>query len=82
MILCKGIDLATIVSIKDNVEGLFSIECDYPYLGQGLAKIMKIVCDYKDVNYRELKLGEEDHEDEDIRQFLQSVEGKYYKMIM
>ena len=51
-------------------------------MGDGLAKIMKMICEIKQLNYQQLCLGEYDHEDEDIRWFLQNIEGKYYKMIM
>ena len=37
---------------------------------EGLARIMKIVCDVKRINYQKLNLGESEEEDEDIRWFL------------
>ena len=79
---CAGICDALLAAFRQNVEGLFLIETDFPFMGKGLAGIMKTVCERKELNYQELKLGEEDHEDEDIRWFLQGIEAKYYKMIM
>ena len=49
---------------------------------EGIARMMKTVCDFKKINYQELNLGENEQEDEDILWFLQNIEGKYYKMIM
>lgn len=78
----EGICDAMLSAFKANLEGIFLIESDFPFMGEGLAKIMKRICELKELNYQQLCLGEYDHEDEDIRWFLQSVEGKYYKMIM
>lgn len=49
---CPGICEAAVDGLKDNVDGLYSIESDFPYLCEGLAKVMKIVCDEKRLNYR------------------------------
>ena len=43
---------------RENSEGFFLIESDFPFMGDGLAKIMKTVCDVLEVQYRDLKFGE------------------------
>jgi hypothetical protein len=57
----EGICKATLAAFKANVEGLFLIESDFPFMGDGLAKIMKTICDVLSLNYQDLSLGEYDH---------------------
>lgn len=41
---CDGVCAAMLSSFKDNIEGVFLIESDFPFMGEGLAKIMKMIC--------------------------------------
>lgn len=52
---------ATLKSFKDNVEGLYLIDSDFPFLAEGIARIMRIVCDVKKMDYYELQLGQDNH---------------------
>lgn len=47
----SGISSAAISSLRDNIEGLFIIESDFPFLCEGLAKILKIVCEEKKLSF-------------------------------
>ena len=51
-------------------------------MSEGIAKIMKTVCEMKRIDFQGLNMGENDQDDEDIRDFISNIEGKYYKMIM
>ena len=42
-----GICDATVTAIKENIDGIYSIECDFPFLSEGMAKMLKIVCEEK-----------------------------------
>lgn len=64
---CTGIVEATIKSFKDNIEGLYIIESDFPFLCEGLAKVLKIICDEKRVSLHDLSLGEQENNDEDLK---------------
>lgn len=44
--------------------------------------MLKIVCEKKEMSFQELGLGQDDYQDEDVREFLQKIEEKYFKMIM
>lgn len=44
--------------------------------------MLKIVCEKKEMSFQELELGQDDYQDEDVREFLQKIEEKYFKMIM
>ncbi len=41
-----GIHDAALFSLKENLEGLSMNDCDFPLLAEGIAKIMKQVCDH------------------------------------
>lgn len=47
---------AALWALKDNLPGLYMIDSDFPFLAEGLAKIMKQVCDHRQCEWRELEL--------------------------
>ena len=36
---------AAISALKDNLEGLYLIESDLPFMSEGVAKVVKIACE-------------------------------------
>ncbi len=70
---------AALLALKTNLSGLYMIDSDFPFLAEGLAKIMKQVCDYRRCEWRELELSDPD---EDIGEFIERIENKYFKMIL
>lgn len=61
MLHCPKICEAAIESLRTNIEGLFVIESDFPFLGEAIAKVLRLICDKKQLDWLELKL---EHEDE------------------
>lgn len=43
---------AALTALKENIEGLYMVDSDFPFLAEGLAKIMKQVCDYRRCEWR------------------------------
>lgn len=39
-----GVCDAMLSAFKGNLEGIFLIESDFPFMGEGLAKILKTIC--------------------------------------
>ena len=74
-----GILDAALWALKNNLSGLYMIDSDFPFLAQGLAKIMKQVCDHRRCEWRELELFDPD---EDISEFIERIENNYFKMIL
>lgn len=70
---------AALSSLKENLYGLYLIDSDFPFLAEGLAKIMKQVCDHRRCEWRELQLTDPD---EDVTEFIERIENKYFKMIL
>ncbi len=42
---------SAIDSFKNSVEDLYLVESDFPFLIEGVAKILKIVCDIKKIEF-------------------------------
>lgn len=57
-----GVYEAALQVLKDNLEGLYMIDCDFPYLAEGIAKVMKQVCDYHRWEWKELGLSDSDED--------------------
>lgn len=51
---------AALSSLKENLSGLSMIDADYPFLAEGIAKVMKQVCDHRRCEWRELQLSDPD----------------------
>jgi hypothetical protein len=70
---------AALEVLKENLSGIYMIDADFPFLAEGLAKIMKQVCDNRRCEWKELQLSDPD---EDITEFIERIENKYFKMIL
>jgi hypothetical protein len=55
------------------------IESDLPLLAEGIARILKQICDHYHWQWKELDLEDSD---EDVMYFIEKIESKYFKMIV
>ena len=79
MLECRGVSEASITALQNNLEGLYLIESDFPFLAEGVARLLKAACDGLGREWRELGLS---HLDEDVQDFVDKVEGKFFKMLV
>lgn len=61
---------AALTILKENLSGLSMIDADFPFLAEGLAKIMKQVCDHRHCEWKELEMSDPD---EDIAYFIERI---------
>jgi hypothetical protein len=45
---------SAVSTLKQNLYGLYVIDADFPFLTEGLAKVMKQVCDHKRCEWKQL----------------------------